>query len=396
MKILLVGMSNSIHTARWLAQLDGAGWEVHLFPSLDLSVHSAIHGVHVHDLGYSHIAGRDGLAPEGSFRWTRFKGIQTAFQFLDKALERRRPGWRERWLARTIRNLQPDVVHSLEIQGAGYLVHDALLSLDGARPRWMVSNWGSDIYLFGRFPEHRDRITEVLRACDYYLCECHRDVALAEGLGLERGKVLGVIPNAGGLDVMAVRNMATGPTSERRLILVKGYQDWAGRSLVALTALGMCADALHGDRVAVYLASKDVELAAHLLAANSGLEVEIVPRCSHMEMLRWYGQARIYVGLSLSDAISTSLTEAMALGAFPIQSCTACAEEWIDDGVSGFIVPPEDPRRVAEAIQKAIADDELVDNAARENWKTVEARLSSVDVRDQVLTAYRRVVESIK
>jgi hypothetical protein len=394
MKILVVGMSNSIHTARWLAMLDGAGWEIHLFPSLDLSVHSAVHGVSVHNLGFSHIAGRDELAPEGSVAWTRFKGVQTAFQFLDKTLERRRPGWRERWLASTIRSLRPDVVHSLEIQGAGYLVHDAMLTLEGARPRWMVSNWGSDIYLFGRFPEHQARISQVLRSCDFYLCECHRDVALAEGLGLERAKVLGVIPNAGGLDVKAVRNMTTGPTSERRLILVKGYQDWAGRSLVALAALGMCVDALNGYGVVVYLASRDVELAARLLGANSGLDVDIVPRCSHEEMLRWYGRARIYIGLSISDAISTSLTEAMALGAFPIQSCTACADEWIDDGVSGFIVPPEDPHKVAEAIQKAIADDALVDNAARENWKTVQARLSSVAVRDQVLMAYRRVMGS--
>jgi len=81
-RILVVGMSNSIHTAKWLAQLDGAGSEVHLFPSLELSVHSAIHGVH--DLGYSHIAGRDGLAPEGSVRWTRFKAVQVASQFLGK------------------------------------------------------------------------------------------------------------------------------------------------------------------------------------------------------------------------------------------------------------------------------------------------------------------------
>jgi glycosyltransferase involved in cell wall biosynthesis len=395
-RILVVGMSNSIHTARWLAQLDGTGWDVHLFPSLELSVHPAIHDVHVHDLGYSRLAGRDALAPEGSVGWTRAKAVQEASQFLSKAVERRRPGWRARWLAKTIESLRPDVVHSLEIQHAGYLVHDALSGLAGARPRWMVSNWGSDIYLFGRLAEHRHRITQVLRACDFYLCECRRDVALAEGLGLEYGKVLGVIPNAGGLDLTAICTLATDPTSERRVILVKGYQDWAGRSLVALAALAMSADALRGYRVAVNLASKDVELAAQLLAANSGLEVEMIPRCSHEEMLEWYGRARIYIGLSISDAISTSLTEAMALGAFPIQSCTACADEWLDDGVGGFIVPPEDPRSVAEAIQKAVADDELVDNAARENWKTVEARLSSVGVRDQVLTAYRRVMERTK
>ena len=26
----------------------------------------------------------------------------------------------------------------------------------------------------------------------------------------------------------------------------------------------------------------------------------------------------------------------MAMGSFPIQSCTACVEEWYEDGISGF------------------------------------------------------------
>jgi glycosyltransferase involved in cell wall biosynthesis len=289
--------------------------------------------------------------------------------------------------------VSPDVVHSLEIQHAGYLTHDALMSLGDERPRWIVSNWGSDVYLFGRLPEHRERIKAVLDECDHYLCECHRDVALALGLGLVQSKVLGVIPSAGGLDLNEVQRLRAGPASERRLILVKGYQDFAGRALVALAALGMCGDALRGYRIAVYLTSKDVALAARLLAATSGVDVEVIPRCSHAEMLRWHGRARIYLGLSISDALSTSLAEAMALGAFPIQSCTACADEWIDDGVSGFIVPPEDPRAVAEALEKALASDELVDQASAKNWETVKTRLSSVQIREQVLTAYRRAME---
>ena len=35
MKILFVAMSDTIHTARWIGQLAGLGWDVHLFPSID-------------------------------------------------------------------------------------------------------------------------------------------------------------------------------------------------------------------------------------------------------------------------------------------------------------------------------------------------------------------------
>ena len=57
-------------------------------------------------------------------------------------------------------------------------------------------------------------------------------------------------------------------------------------------------------------------------------------------MLRLHGRARVSIAISIGDGISTALLEAMAMGSFPIQTCTACADEWIIDGKSGFIVQP--------------------------------------------------------
>jgi glycosyltransferase involved in cell wall biosynthesis len=48
------------------------------------------------------------------------------------------------------------------------------------------------------------------------------------------------------------------------------------------------------------------------------------------------------VGHSLSEGISTSMLEAMAMGAIPIQTCTSCADEWIINGEAGFLVEPND------------------------------------------------------
>ncbi len=35
MKLLLVAMSDSVHTARGLSQISDQGWDIHLFPSID-------------------------------------------------------------------------------------------------------------------------------------------------------------------------------------------------------------------------------------------------------------------------------------------------------------------------------------------------------------------------
>lgn len=83
------------------------------------------------------------------------------------------------------------------------------------------------------------------------------------------------------------------------------------------------------------------------------------------------------MGMGISDGISTTLLEAMLVGTFPIQSSTACADEWIEHGRSGFIVSPHDTSEVAEALLRAVNEDRLVDEAAEINLRTVRSRWSA-------------------
>jgi glycosyltransferase involved in cell wall biosynthesis len=388
-------MVNSVHTARWLDQISGQGWDIHVFPWRQEELHPSLHDLTVHGLDL-HQSGLRNVRQPGAFP-SPFRPSHTIHNWLRRGLGRVTPsfrGDRTKRLAGLIRRLKPDIVHSLEMQGAGYLTLDAYKSLKGGPPPWIVTNWGSDIYLFGRLAEHRQRIKDVLAAADFYSCECHRDVQLARDMGFH-GEVLPVLPNSGGFDNAAIARLRQpGAPSTRRLILVKGYQSWAGRALVALRALALCADELRGYRVAIYAASPDVAVAAELLSQSIGVPIEVVPRTSHDEMLRLFGQARIYLGLSISDAISTSLLEAMAMGAFPIQSCTACADEWIENGRSGLIVPPEDPELVAAALRRALREDTLVDQAAELNAVTARERLDRSVIQPQVVAMYERVARS--
>ena len=104
-------------------------------------------------------------------------------------LGRRLPeAWSSRaaWLARVIAQLKPDLIHSLEFQQAGYLTLAARKFYKGQFPAWVTSNWGSDIYLYGPLAEHTDSVKGILAHCDYYTCECHRDVELAREYGFKR------------------------------------------------------------------------------------------------------------------------------------------------------------------------------------------------------------------
>jgi glycosyltransferase involved in cell wall biosynthesis len=100
---------------------------------------------------------------------------------------------------------------------------------------------------------------------------------------------------------------------------------------------------------------------AKLLQEDTGIKINITPLLigkpyfyTHQEMLSMNGKARISITLNISDGVSTSLLEAIVMGAFPIQSYTACANEWVEDGKTGLLVHPEDTESVEhQALKKA-------------------------------------------
>lgn len=389
MKILFVAMQESVHTARWVNQITDQGWDIRLFPVSAAPLSPEIRNVTAYGLPL--------VYPKSLHKNTHYIGLLPIGRNgsnMEKLIFRAYPRLWDMLLVHLIRILKPDIVHSLEFQHAGYMTLAARRKLGNKFPTWVITNWGSDLYLFGRLAEHREKIEGILTTCDYYSCECQRDLKLAEEMGLA-GKVLPMFPNTGGFDLAhATALRQPGKTSARRLILLKGYQHWAGRALTGLRALRLCSDSLSGYELCVYSATPDVTIAARLFEQETGIPVRIIPQCSHEDMLRLYGCARIYIGLSISDAISTSLLEAMVMGAFPIQSCTSCADEWISDGRSGLIVPPEDPDIIAEAILKALRDDALVDGAAKINESVAFERLDQEKIKPQVVKMYQEIYES--
>jgi glycosyltransferase involved in cell wall biosynthesis len=82
------------------------------------------------------------------------------------------------------------------------------------------------------------------------------------------------------------------------------------------------------------------------------------------------------------------MLEAMATGAFPIQTNTSCCDEWIEDGKSGFAIPPDDVALIADRLHRALTDDALVDAAAELNWTTVRERLDQNILKKRAIAFY--------
>jgi L-malate glycosyltransferase len=86
-------------------------------------------------------------------------------------------------------------------------------------------------------------------------------------------------------------------------------------------------------------------------------------------------RSQIYLSLSTSDGTSVSLLEALATGLFPILSDIPQNREWIsEEAANGLLVPLDNPRVLAEAIDIAVGDRALREKAASYNRRLIRER----------------------
>jgi glycosyltransferase involved in cell wall biosynthesis len=278
--------------------------------------------------------------------------------------------FRSRLLRQLILEQSFDLIHVLEMQHAGYVL--LRTNLAPKLPEVFITNWGSDIYWFQQFPKHKRKIIQLLNIASFYSAECNRDIAIVRKLGYA-GKTMPVIPNSGGLNLLDIPKGLL-PTSQRKKILIKGYTGFVGQAIFALKACELAADYLSGYEVVIYSASIKSRFRALKLRHIHNVKVTVLKgRTPHREMLKHFSEARIYIGISLSDGISTSLLEAMATGCYPIQTGTSCADEWLNS-TSGSIVDLNHIDDLSTIIKQALQDDALVDQAAYSNYNLIKSR----------------------
>jgi glycosyltransferase involved in cell wall biosynthesis len=395
MRILFVGYPDSIHTARWINQLAGEQWDIHLFPIHDGPVHPDLVNATVHSFYKTWPYVNNEKVNRKGLPWPILQGRGKIKAILEKAAPDR-AGDSAR-LAQTIRSLKPDVLHVLEMQQAGYLTLDSLkLLAPDPVPPCIYSSWGSDFYRYGREAAHEDRIRKFLDLCDYYIADCRRDLDLARHFGFH-GEVLGVFPVGGGFDLQYLRQFSEPqPSAARKVIAVKGYHGerlW-GRALVALAALRQCEDLLKHYEVIVYSADREVSEEVLRIAGTTGIRIAELPQSPHSEIIQLMGRSRMSISIGLTDGTPNSLLEAMIMGAFPIQSDTVSTGEWIESGKNGWLAPPEDSEAIAAAIRQALTHDELVNEAAEMNAQITAQRVDEAVIKPQVIEMYKKVVQA--
>jgi len=100
--------------------------------------------------------------------------------------------------------------------------------------------------------------------------------------------------------------------------------------------------------------------------------VTVVGAVPGRELPRWYGDADVFCLLSVQDGLALVIAQAMAMGLPVIATPNTGAEELIEDGVNGFVVPARDPAAAAARLHELAGAPEL----RREIGRRARARVA--------------------
>lgn len=233
-------------------------------------------------------------------------------------------------LANWLRRVDATWIHAHYLTSHGTLAWLAQ-RLYGVRGRLIGSAWGSDILVTPqRNALWRSATRRVLRACALTTSDSQ---VMARRMRQWGAAEVMVFPF--GLEALPPE---PGPEAKDDALF------FSNRALEPIYDPGRVLDMFHAlelpqaQLVVAHTGSLLEPLRAHARALGLARRVRFVGLLDAAAQAQWYGRARWYFSLPLSDSVSVSVLEAMAHGCVPILSDLPANRELVRDGDNGLIV----------------------------------------------------------
>jgi glycosyltransferase involved in cell wall biosynthesis len=131
-------------------------------------------------------------------------------------------------------------------------------------------------------------------------------------------------------------------------------------------------------------------------AARLGLGRRVVFMGFRMDVPYLLSQLSVSVLPSLSEGLSNTLLESMAAGVPVVATRVGGNPELVEDGATGWLVPPGDPAAVARAVHSLIEDADLAASFGRRARERVAEQFSLARMVGETETFYERVLEEAR
>lgn len=230
----------------------------------------------------------------------------------------------------------------------------------------------------------------TLRRADGVIALTEGERVRLEHLGVPPARIR-VIPNGIDLDEFAGATPVGPPRGGFRILFV-------GRLYSAQKGLDTLADAFArlGPPAELRLVGEDWGGLGSFFPAgrpkDSSARITVLGRLSRGEVLAEYQRADVVVLPSRFEPFGIVLLEAMASRRPVVASRVGGIPEVVDDGRTGRLVPPDDPRQLAEALRELRADPGLGARWGEEGRRRVE-RYSWETLTPRFLGLFRELLE---
>jgi phosphatidylinositol alpha-mannosyltransferase len=199
-----------------------------------------------------------------------------------------------------------------------------------------------------------------------------------------------IVPNGVHIDG-ALRGPKPGGGEEMRVLFVGRPEERKGLPIL-LTAFGALTE--HVPCRLTVIGAERADVLRYLADPETMEHIDVRGRVSGERLWQELHDADVLCAPSLAgESFGMVLTEAFAAGTPVIASAIAGYSDVVSDGVDGVLVPPGDPQRLAEELQRAHYEPErlaAMGLAARESAK----RYAWPRVADQITQVYERAIEA--
>jgi glycosyltransferase involved in cell wall biosynthesis len=131
------------------------------------------------------------------------------------------------------------------------------------------------------------------------------------------------------------------------------------------------------------------EIAAEIQRRKLDGQVRLVPAVTHDQLLRLMQACDLVVSASTHEGFPLVPGEAMALSRPLVATRAGGSTDLVEDGVSGLLVPPADPRALADSIGRLLTAADQRERLGRAARRRIEERFSTDKIADVWMQYYR-------
>ena len=303
----------------------------------------------------------------GEFRWHDVPRLTFDFQRLTK-------------------QIKPDLIHAGPIQSCTFIA-----TLSGFHPILAMS-WGYDLVIDADKGAWMQWVTRyTLKRSTFFVSDANvsRDKAVAFGMNPEKTVIF---PWGTDIEYFTPKKVKRSNSKTFTLFCSRTWESIYGVDVLAKAFVKVAT--VNPDVNLILLGGGSQGAKIRQILMNSGVmeRVHFGGHVSQADLPRWYHMADLYVSPSHVDGSSVTLMEALASGLPCLVSDIPGNQEWIEDGVNGWLFRDGDVDDLTEKILNAIKDRKSFKKIGEAARKTAEQKADWKKNFGKLLETYEKIL----